>query len=64
MTKEDRDKKIKALYSVVYSIQGLMSGFACKVLNPWWIELEAMSNGEIELYFGLVQDAIDSVKKE
>lgn len=64
MTEGERKKKIKALQCIVYTVQGLMGTFMCKVENPWRIELDAMSNGEIELYFDLIKDAIKRGEKE
>ena len=64
MTEGERKKKIKALQCIVYTVQGLMGTFMRKVENPWRIELDAMSNGEIELYFDLIKDAIKRGEKE
>ena len=64
MTEGERKKKIKALQCIVYTVQGLMGTFMCKVENPWRIELDAMNNGEIELYFDLIKDAIKRGEKE
>lgn len=64
MREGERKKKIAALYSVLYTVQGLMGTFMCKVENPWRIELDAMSNGEIKLYFDLIKDAIEKDEKE
>ena len=64
MTEGERKKKIEALQCIVYTVQGLMGTFMCKVENPWRIELDAMSNGEIELYFDLIKDAIKRGEKE
>ena len=64
MTEYEREKKIKALQCIVYTVQGLMSSFMCKVENPWRVELDAMSNGEIELYFDLIKDAVKKGEKE
>ena len=64
MIEDEREKKIEALYSVLYTVQGLMGTFMCKVENPWRIDLDAMSNGEIELYFDLIKDAIKKGEKE
>ena len=64
MTEGERKNKIAALYSIVYTVQGFMSSFMCKVENPWRLQLDAMSNGEIELYFDLIKDAIKKGEKE
>ena len=63
MTEEDRNKKIWALYSVVYTVEGMMTSFGCKVPNPWRIQLDVMSDGELDLYFGLIKDAIYKIKE-
>lgn len=64
MIEDERKKKIKALQCIVYTVEGLMGTFMCKVENPWRVDLDAMSNGEIELYFDLIKDAIKKGEKE
>ena len=48
MIEDERQRKIKALQCIVYTIEGLMGTFMCKVENPWLIDLDAMSNGAME----------------
>ena len=41
----------------------MMTSFGCEVPNPWRIQLDAMNDEELGLYFGLIEDAIDKIKE-